>query len=289
MPAHETFRAAQQRLLNFLADENWLVSGPLKFPHATTPDGQARVYFTPQAVQLSESEPFSLGNAHSLWIDIRGMSGEEFLARVARRLHGPATPNAHGSQDMSGGWTFLTGDINWEDYGAKWAKKAADGTWFVVSFTNWEDAVGEREFAEGGHDKYIAEVLQVAPAELSEKQIRSALNSSGIDLAEIEPEHRELALLDAIVGCGTYAPIESFEGKRADSVRAAARRAADNLMRSPELLEAALDKPVNKIGTTAREFRSGDVMAGLTRYSFREGEKDPVKDVMLKIQGWPAR
>lgn len=229
MPAKETFKAARDRLLVFLGHHGWYLSPALKVPHATTPDGQARVYFTPQAVQLCQSPPFSLGSARSMWIDIRGMSGEEFVGDVARWLKHTLTPNARSKWDMPGGWKRLSGDINWEDYGGKWGKRANDGTWVVIAFRNTgEDQQEEVELP------YVATVLLVTPADMGEKQMASILAFAGLDLDELPPEQREAALVDATTAYSTSQigvdVAQTFSGTRADQVRAAARRYADKLM-----------------------------------------------------------
>lgn len=86
----ETFEAARRRLLAHLASHGWAVKSALKVPNARR-DGET-LYFRPQAVYL---------NAHSLWIDIRGMSEADFVGTVERwlthnRVMNP-TEASHGS------------------------------------------------------------------------------------------------------------------------------------------------------------------------------------------------
>lgn len=69
----ETYARARARLLTHLAANGWRTKPALKVPQACRSD--ATLYFRPQAVYL---------NAHSMWIDIRGMSEAEFDATVAR-------------------------------------------------------------------------------------------------------------------------------------------------------------------------------------------------------------
>jgi len=70
----ETYQAAKERLLNQLRALGWQTRPDLKFPWAKHPDHDFRVNFKTQAVYL---------NDHSLWIDIRGMTIEEFMQHVA--------------------------------------------------------------------------------------------------------------------------------------------------------------------------------------------------------------
>src|SRR5215475_2182971 len=39
-------------------------------------------------------------------------------------------------------WTDIGSDKSWEDYGGKWARRARDGSYFILDFTNMVDACG---------------------------------------------------------------------------------------------------------------------------------------------------
>ena len=91
--ARSTFAAARERRLEQLRRERWDVrtrgaSGPLKTPHATSPDGEVRLWFRPQAVHVSyvrgRGGTHDANNARSLWLDIRDASPEE-IVRAAER------------------------------------------------------------------------------------------------------------------------------------------------------------------------------------------------------------
>jgi len=73
----ETYKQARERLLASLAAEGFTTRPALKVPWAEPRDGSYRLWFKPQAVYL---------NAHSLWVDIRGMELPVFLALVGRAL-----------------------------------------------------------------------------------------------------------------------------------------------------------------------------------------------------------
>jgi hypothetical protein len=194
------------------------------------------------------------------------------------------------------GWINIGGDVNWQDYGAKWARRGRDGSWYVVCFNNMIEACGERDAAEMGY-VYEAAVQRADLRELSNDQIKDALDSCGFKLTAdgavdmgagdlvTDPKEIEALLVEAVTGYGIYAPLDTFTGKvRPANVRANARRRAEWYMRDAVALETALDKTVNRIGTTAREFGRGDALAGLKRYA-AEGRHgtNPVRDLMLKI------
>jgi hypothetical protein len=138
--------------------------------------------------------------------------------------------------------------------------------------------------------KYECDVLMVDLNSLSAKELKAALDCCGLDLDSLEKDVREAAAVDCCVSYGTYAPLDSVSGDhRPLNIRAKARRIADELMSDSDILDDRLDRPVNAIGTTAREFGSGNILAGLERYAQKvadTGESpDAGNNLMLKIYG----
>lgn len=169
------------------------------------------------------------------------------------------------------GWIELCSDINWEDYHGMWAKKHGD-TWYVLRWTNMEDACGD-----DAPYKYDCEVKCL---NLSEVDVKAALQCSGYiqredgvivddyrsDVIASEPKYIELVLVECCIQYGFGAPLESFTGdKYPKRIRAQARRFAEECMKDDDLLEEKLERPVNAIGSTAREYGAGDLNAALNR------------------------
>jgi len=90
-----TYREVREAIFADLRERGWQVSTRahsregypawgkrLKVPHATSPDGEVRLYFKTQAVYADYGSPFSLGTARSLFYDIRsrGMSTAQFVS-----------------------------------------------------------------------------------------------------------------------------------------------------------------------------------------------------------------
>src|SRR6185437_2113302 len=201
------------------------------------------------------------------------------------------------------GWTDIGSDSSWDEYGGKWARRAADGSYYVLDFTNVHEVTGEEEGT-----KYVCEVKRVDLSDLDDKAIASALACVGLErqgcclrgacvivpektvLTSREdsriiasrhdsehPERYELVLVEACVSYGHAQPLDSSSGNtRPANVRANARRIAESLMRDMVKLESALDRPVNRIGSTAREYGRGDINAALFR-----GPVDTTKAIML--------
>lgn len=209
------------------------------------------------------------------------------------------TKNCKKSLEKAG-WVFLTGDVNWEDYGGKWGKKGPDGAWYILRFENMLDAVGERDL--GDDDKYLCEVRRIDLKEVPREEIESAIRGCGpedMDLGSYWKHdgtnqvlefpakgtktdlYAELAIVDSLDSYGVAAPMESFSGNvRPTSVRANARRYAEELMDDVDAVETALDKPVNALGSTARDFGQGNPLAGQERYvgEVLAGEREPTDE-----------
>ncbi len=193
-------------------------------------------------------------------------------------------------------WIELSGDMSWDDYGATWARKAPDGSWYVLKFENMLNAIGEREFASSGMQKYECQVKRVDLRELPEKELASALKCCGYDLVDghVETDHdgetvcchsdkcnKELVLLDCCISYGLGAPLGEEWGNRAVNVRASARRLAESLMKDASALDERLDKPVNALGSTAREYGLGDIDSAMMRGDSKEHQ------LMRKLHGIP--
>src|SRR5260221_59370 len=175
------------------------------------------------------------------------------------------------------GWIDIGSDVNWIDYHGKWARRARDGSWFVIDWTNMVDACG----AECEDAPFVCEVKRVDLYELSDETIKKALDSCGVDLEDFDADKRELVKVEACVGYGAAQPLESFSGSKHPSrIRAEARRYAERCARDAALLSDRLDRQVNRIGSTAREYARGDIDSALNRGPF-----DVAKNIMRKIHG----
>lgn len=79
-----TFQAAKTAVLDYLQKQGWKVNPHLKVPHATSPDGELRLWFKAQAIYYSWGDKHTLGDARSLHTDIRDMTPEAFAAEAER-------------------------------------------------------------------------------------------------------------------------------------------------------------------------------------------------------------
>ena len=77
------------------------------------------------------------------------------------------------------GWQFVTGDLNWEDYGATWAKDCGKGVWMFVVFMDLRDCMGEQELEESGIQPKNAAVKMVSLGDVPTKELAAAMKSCG--------------------------------------------------------------------------------------------------------------
>lgn len=178
------------------------------------------------------------------------------------------------------GWIQLCSDVNWIDYHGMWAKKARDGSWYVIKWNNLIDSCGENEAKEIGYT-YEAQVKRL---DLSECDLKSSLASCGFELAihdgaltifvpysgdiiaTLGDASFEACLVECAIGYGLGAPLDDFTGSSYPlRIRAAARRYVETCIRDAGLLVERLARPVNRIGSTAAEYGRGDIDSALKR------------------------
>ena len=174
---------------------------------------------------------------------------------------------------------FLTGDVNWLDYGGKWiSQKFNNGEfdyWLVRTIFNWEEAVGEREAK--GHGKYCVEIKVVAPEQFENKQ--GAMDCSGV-----EGKWEDLADEVKVELIESYAGGVNIFCESGDNYKDLFKRGAKEAMGSSMLFGFYMDRPVNKIGSTGWDALKGDITAGLRRYRESDG---PDMQLMRKLHGMP--
>lgn len=163
---------------------------------------------------------------------------------------------------------FLMGDVNWLDYGGSWCRKVGN-RYHVIEFTNMHDATGDTDQA-----KYCVELREI---DLDSPQRERAAES-----CDVSDDASELEWVYALSSYGAYAPLDSWSGNNAHRLLREARAESRSLESDPDALEAALDRPVNRIGSTAREYQAGDINSAILR-GLSEGRKDA--EIMLKMMG----
>ena len=152
---------------------------------------------------------------------------------------------------------FLTGDINWQTYGGKFvSKKLNNGDfdyWLVLEVINMHDATGEESI-----EKYNVSINAVSPEQAGKENLDKALECCGVP----EMELTDLMKVEALDSYGVRAPLWSGNSNNINKLLKEAKKQAQL---TEMLLGFAMDKPLNKIGSTGWEFIKGDLNSGLAR------------------------
>ena len=163
------------------------------------------------------------------------------------------------------GFQWLTGDVSWLEYGAKWVREIPGSNgqrYHVLSFDNWSEYEREPEL------KYMVDLSEIDLASIPEETKASALESCGWEppgVDEIPEAQRRLMLVEALHGYGAKAPLFDVSGNNAGKLIRAAKACSYEVTASCEAYEQAMAKPVNKLGSTAREFMTGDIDSAIGR------------------------
>ena len=159
-------------------------------------------------------------------------------------------------------FTFLTGDVNWQDYGGKFVSKRLNNGefdyWLVIEVINMLDATGEDT---GG--KYAVSLLSVSPSEAGEDNLKKAFESCGLD-AEDQADLRAnpLVQVEVLSSYGIYAQLQSIGGNNLSKLMREIRKEAQV---ASMLYGFYMDRPENRIGSTGWDLQRGDLLAGLNR------------------------
>lgn len=158
-------------------------------------------------------------------------------------------------------WSFLSGDMNWEDHGGKFiSPPQSNGEftyWLVLEVLNWEEAVGEREAADIDGDHNVS-LSVVAPSECPVAELKSALESCGCEDMEIDSP---LMLVEILHSYGVHAQVWNADGRLKDLMREGKKKATETEF----LFGFAMDKQQNQIGATGWDFLQGNPMGDLRR------------------------
>jgi hypothetical protein len=177
-------------------------------------------------------------------------------------------------------WHDIGSDGDWIDYGGMWARRVSETRYHVLRFDNLEEHTGEQD---AGYHCDLSEV------DTENGQLQSALESCGYPIERsgkqfFEADHETpllpLNCVAALALYGARAPLWQASGHNAHSLVRQAKSESRRLSASPEAYEQAMDRPVNAIGSTAREYAAGDMLSGVLR-GVEAG--DPKAELMLRL------
>ncbi len=168
-----------------------------------------------------------------------------------------------------GSFKFLTGDVNFTDHGGKWYRKVAPGRYHVIELSNGH-----------GGSRYNVTLCEVdlfalaCPNNEGTAPLCGALRSCGYALdaeqgivneydgelvAKFGPVF-ELVCVEAAHGYGCKAHLSDEYGSNWRKLMKAASRESRSLD-DPDAYAEAMDRPVNALGTSARNYMLGNIFS----------------------------
>lgn len=177
---------------------------------------------------------------------------------------------------------FLTGDVNWQEYGGSFiSAKYNNGDWdywLVMEVLNLDETDA----------KYNVSVMVVSPEAAGNTNLSKALAQYGFEEQDAEvPEYfnSDIGKVEALATYGIKAQVWNENGNNLAKLMLKAKR---DLVTINGLFGFFMDSPQNGIGSTGWDLVAGNVMAGLDRYreTIAEGVElthSPVLKIMDKI------
>lgn len=163
---------------------------------------------------------------------------------------------------------FLTGDINWQEYGGKFISKRLNNGdwdyWLVLEVCNMQEATGDEDA-----EKYAVMLCAVSPAAAGQEQMDKAWESYGMDETldkwqEGLPQRlKEEFMVEVLNDYGIHALIWQDSGNNLAKLLKAAHHEADAM--GSLFFGFAMDRAQNRIGSTGWDCISGNILAGLDR------------------------
>lgn len=174
----------------------------------------------------------------------------------------------------------LSGDVNWQTYGGKFvSSKLNNGEfdyWMVIDFVNMEEACGRDN---EGQPRYHVALNIVSPSEAGSELAKA------FECCNTPEEYQsdEMAQVEALSSYGVYAVTWQQAGNNVAKLMRAARQEAK--IQAGITFGFAMDRAVNRIGTTGWEALRGDLNAGMAR-TIASGSTEG--KILAKMHGIPA-
>ena len=178
---------------------------------------------------------------------------------------------------MATKWQFLTGDVNPAQYGAKWYRQIdKSDVYHVIELINMHDATGDED-----QPKYAVDLAEIDLI-LQADNLDAAMSCCGITDDMITDDNRNVASVEALSSYMGGAPLGQWSGNNYLDLITQAKRESNRLTTDADYYDTQMSRPVNKLGSTAREIQTGDMNSALMR-GIESGDKSAW--LMGKIQG----
>jgi hypothetical protein len=170
---------------------------------------------------------------------------------------------------------WLSGDVNWLDYGGKWVSNAFTESdypaWFVIELNNVADCVGEREAKEVGA-KYWCTLSVVMPGMVPADEMASARRSWGI--ADDE-KLSDVQIVEVLHSYGIKAESLSLAGNNAYKLIRQCK--AEAMSQAAFTFGFAMDRAQNRIGASGWDCLAGNPLGALRGATMKEVVADAVR------------
>lgn len=171
--------------------------------------------------------------------------------------------------------------IMYEDYDAWYVRRLEGRRYHFMQLLDLVEACGESEAKEMG-GKYNVDLHEIDLDLVPKDQIKGVMDSIGWDEATMK-NMSEAVVATEVGRYGYGAPLYSETGSNREQLLKNCRHESARLQADRAAYEEAMNKPVNAIGSTAREFGQGDLRSAL----FRGIQEDtPEARIIGKIQGF---
>jgi len=151
-------------------------------------------------------------------------------------------------------WLY-SGDVDVLGYGGTFLRHVADRRYHAIRFDNMDEACGSDN---EGQDTYYGSLVEV---DLNEADTQAAAQSWGME----DEDNDDVTLAFMVASYGEYAPLQNESGNNGHAIIRSLKRESRELEADPEAYEAAMSRPVNALGATAREFQRGDMDSAMDR------------------------
>ncbi len=142
--------------------------------------------------------------------------------------------------------------------GGKYVRRVGTGRYHIIEWTDMDDACGSDN---EGHPRYVVELSEVDVTATPAETLQSAIESCGWEGIPDNPE----AQAETLHSYGARAPLHSGSGNNLRKIMRKARAASLELTEDPDVYDEAMSRPVNALGSTAREFMQGDINSAMVR------------------------
>jgi len=172
---------------------------------------------------------------------------------------------------MASKWEFQ-GDVNVLGYGGTFIRHVGGRRYHAIRFDNMDEACGSDN---DGQPKYHGSLVEV---DLDLANIQAAADSWGEDPSA----HADVWLAFMVTSYGEYAPLVDEAGNNGHGIIRNLKRESREIEGDSERHEGLMNRPVNAIGSTARELQSGDIQSALSRGLRAGDESAGIMATMMK-------